>query len=296
MRCRQFGAEGPPIGSAERKPEWPAGPRSVDNEPMPLTARRASTTDRVRGGVVAVLAVVQLVVAGLGGSGALGESVGVVARAYPSPVLPAGWTFAIWAPIYLAFLGYAGYQLLPAQQSRAVHRATGWWLAASAALNAAWILAFSARFVLLAELLLVGLLVVLARVFGRLSHERAAGTAERVALRFPVALYTGWVSLALVAGTAATGVRLGLPGDGALATIAAMLMLMVAAAIVASVATFGTAVVGYAVSAVWALIGIALNGPPAAVGVTAAVATVVVLFATARRVSTSGDPRRAAWG
>jgi hypothetical protein len=26
------------------------------------------------------------------------------------------------------------------------------------------------------------------------------------------------------------------------------------------------------------------------------VATVVVLFATARRVSTSGDPRRAAWG
>jgi hypothetical protein len=263
---------------------------------MPLTARRASTTDRARVVVVAVLAVVQLVVAGLGGRGAVGESVGVVARSYPSPVLPAGWTFAIWGPIYLAFLGYAGYQLLPAQQGRAVHRATGWWLATSAVLNVAWIFAFSARFVLLAELLLVGLLVVLARVFGRLSHERATGTAERVALRFPVALYTGWVSLALVAGTAATGVRLGLPGDGALATIAAMLMLLVAAGIVASVVTFATAVVGYAMSAVWALVGIALNGPPAAVGVTAAVATVVVLFAAARRVSTSGDPRRAAWG
>jgi hypothetical protein len=46
----------------------------------------------------------------------------------------------------------------------------------------------------------------------------------------------------------------------------------------------------------WALVGIALNGPPAAVGVAAAVAAVIVLFATARRVSTSGDPRRAAWG
>jgi hypothetical protein len=75
-----------------------------------------------------------------------------------------------------------------------------------------------------------------------------------------------------------------------------MLMLLVAAGIVASVVTFATAVVGYAMSAVWALVGIALNGPPAAVGVTAAVATVVVLFAAARRVSTSGDPRRAAWG
>ena len=263
---------------------------------MPVTTRRSSTTDLARGLVVAVLAVVQLVVAGLGGSGAAGESVGDVARSYPTPVLPAGWTFAIWGPIYLAFLGYAVYQLLPAQRGRAVHRATGWWLAASAVLNAGWILAFGARDILLAEVLLLALLAVLARVFGRLSRERASGTTERVALRFPVALYTGWVSLAVVAGTAATGVRLGLPGDGALATIAAVLILLVAAGIVASVTTFGTAVVGYAAAVVWALVGIALDQPPAAVGVAAAVASVVVLFSTARRISTSGDPRRAAWG
>jgi hypothetical protein len=211
-------------------------------------------------------------------------------------VLPAGWAFAIWGPIYLAFLAYAGYQLLPAQRGRTVHRATGWWLAASAVLNAGWILAFSTRNVLLAEVLILALLAVLARVFGRLSRERASGTVERAALRFPVALYTGWVSLAVVAGTAATGVRLGLPGDGALATIAAVLILLMAAAVVASVTTFGTAVVGYAAAVVWALVGIALDRPPAAVGVAAAVASVVVLFSAARRISTSGDPRRAAWG
>jgi benzodiazapine receptor len=276
--------------------EWPGDTYAPDNGHMPVITRSSTTTDLARGLVVLVLAVVQLVVAGLGGSGATGESVGDVARSYPTPVLPAGWTFAIWGPIYLAFLGYAVYQVLPAQRGRDVHRATGWWLAASAVLNAGWILAFSARDVLLAELLLFALLAVLARVFGRLSRERASGTLERAALRFPVALYTGWVSLAVVAGTAATGVRLGLPGDGALATIAAVLILLVAAGIVASVTTFGTAVVGYAAAAVWALVGIALGQPPAAVGVAAAVATVVVLFATARRISTSGDPRRAAWG
>jgi translocator protein len=263
---------------------------------MPLTARRSSTADAARAGAVAVLAVLQLVVAGLGGSGAAGRSVGDVANSLPTPVLPAGWTFAIWGPVYLLFLAYAGYQLRSAQRARAVHRATGWWLAASAVLNAGWILAFSARWIVLAEVLLLGLLAVLARVFGRLAHERAADTAERVALRLPVALYTGWVSLAAVAGTAATGVRLGLPGDGALAAIAAVLVVLIAAAIVAAVVTAGTAVVGYAAAAVWALVGTALNGPPAAVGVAAAVAAVVVLFATARRVSTSGDPRRAAWG
>ena len=159
-----------------------------------------------------------------------------------------------------------------------MHRATGWWLAASAVLNAGWILAFAARDILLAEVLILALLAVLARVFGRLSRERASGTVERAVLRFPVALYTGWVSLAVVAGTAATGVRLGLPGDGALATIAAVLILLVAAGIVARVATSGTAVVGYSAAVVWALAGIALDEPPAAVGVAAAVASVVVLF------------------
>jgi benzodiazapine receptor len=276
--------------------EWPRLVVRHDNGAMPVTTRRSASTDLTRGLAVVALAVIQIVVAGLGGSGATGEDVGTVARSYPSPVLPAGWTFAIWGPIYLAFLGYAVYQLLPAQRTRGVHRATGWWLAVSAVLNMAWILAFSGRYVLLAEVLILALLVVLARVYGRLSRERAANATERAAFRLPVALYTGWVSLAVVAGTAATGVRLGLPGDGALAAIAAVLILIAAAGVVASVVTYATAVVGYSVAALWALVGIALNGPPAAVGVAAAIAAVVVLFATARRVSTSGDPRRAAWG
>ena len=65
---------------------------------------------------------------------------------------------------------------------------------------------------LLAELLIIALLVVLAVVFGRLSREPAADVTERVAFRGPIALYTGWVSVAMVLGTAATGVWAGLPG------------------------------------------------------------------------------------
>src|SRR4051812_49882132 len=107
---------------------------------MPLTVRRSSTTDLSRAVTVVVLAVVQLLVAGLGGSGAVGEPVGAVARSFRTPVLPADWTFAIWAPIYLAFLGYAVYQALPGQRGRAVHRATGWWLVASTVLNGGGVL------------------------------------------------------------------------------------------------------------------------------------------------------------
>jgi translocator protein len=271
-------------------------PARGDNVAMTVTSQRSALTDTVRSVVVAVLAVVQVVVSGIGGIGGVGDSVGEVARAYPTPLLAAGWAFAIWGLIYLGFLAYAGYQLLPSQRRRAVHRETGWWLAASAVFNAGWILSFSARWLPLAELMIIGLLVSLAVVFGRLSRTPAAGAVERVVLRGTVAVYTGWVSVATVLGTAATGVWIGLPGDGALATVAAVVVLLAATAIVGWVIVSGTAVVGYAAAVVWALTGIALNDPPDAVAGAAVLAVLVTLAATARRVSTSGNPRRAAFG
>ena len=263
---------------------------------MTVTSQRSVLRDRLRSAAVALLAVVQVVVAALAGTGAIGEPIGVVAKDYGTPLLAANWAFLIWAPIYVGFLGYALYQLLPAQRGREIHRRTGWWLAASAVFNATWILAFGARSILLAELLIVALMVVLAVTFGRLSREPAADVVERVAFRGPIALYTGWVSLAVALGTAATGVAVGLPGSGALSTVAAVVVLLAVAAIVAWVVLSGTAVIGYVVAVVWALAGVALNDPPAAVVVAGAFAIVVVLASTARRLTTAGNPPRAAWG
>jgi translocator protein len=258
---------------------------------MSVLSQRSARVDIVRSAVVAVLAIVQIFVAAMAGG-----SVGAVAHSLRTPLLAANWAFVIWAPIYAGFLLYAAYQLLPAQRGREVHRRTGWWAAVSALLNPAWILAFSGRVILLAELLLVALLIVLAVVFGRLSREPAADRVERAAFRGPLALYAGWVSMATVLGTAATGVWAGLPGDNALAAIAAVVVLLAAAGIVAWVVLSGTAVVPYAAAVIWSLIGIALNAPPAAVVVTGAVAIVIVLAATLRRITTAGSRVRAAWG
>jgi benzodiazapine receptor len=263
---------------------------------MTVATTRATLPDLVRVVVVAVLAVVQVVVSALGSTGAVGEPVGDVADTYATPLLAAGWAFSIWGVIYAGFLAYAVYQLLPGQRSRELHRRTGWWLAASAVFNPLWILAFGAQQLLLAELLIVALLVCLAVVLGRLTGEPATGVAERVVFRGPVALYTGWVSVATVLGTAATGAWLGLPADGPLATVLSALVLLVAAGIVSWVVTAGTQVVPYAAAVVWAVAGIALNDPPVAVVAAAVVTIVVVIAATVRRVSTAGYPVRAAWG
>lgn len=268
----------------------------VDDVPMTVTSQRSALIDGVRSGLVALLAVLQVVVSMLAATGALEEPIGVVAREYRTPLLATDWAFFIWGPIYLGFLVYAGYQLLPRQRARDIHRRTGWWLAASAIANATWILAFAGRSLLLAELMIVTLLVCLATCFGRLSREPAADVVERIAYRGPIALYTGWVSVAVVLGTAATGVWAGLPGDNALSTVAAVVVLLAVTAVVAWVVLAGTAVIGYAAAVVWALVGIALNDPPPAVVVAGAIAIVVVLSATARRLTTAGNPPRAAWG
>ena len=74
---------------------------------MTVISSRRARVDLARSAVVALLAVVQIVVSGLGGSGAIGEPIGVVANAYSTPLLAAGWTFAIWAPIYAGRSNYS---------------------------------------------------------------------------------------------------------------------------------------------------------------------------------------------
>ena len=258
---------------------------------MTVLSPRSTRNDVVRNVAVALLAIVQVVVSVL-----VGDSIGTVAREHATPLLAAGWTFAVWLPIYAGFLCYAAYQALPGQRARQIHRETGWWLAASGVFNAGWVLAFGAGWLPLAEVLIIALLVSLAVAFGRFSRVPAEGVLERVVVRGTIALYTGWVSLATPLGTAATGVWFGLPGTGALAAIAAVVVLLAVTAIVSWAVLSGTAVVPFAAAAVWGLVGTSLNEPPIGVVVAGAIAIVVVVAATARRITTAGSPVRAAWG
>lgn len=258
---------------------------------MTVLSPGPTRTDLLRNAVVVLLAVVQAMVAGLAG-----DAVGPVAREYASPLLAAGWAFAIWSVVYAGFLGYAVFQALPGQRARQLHRDTGWWLAASGVFNAGWVLAFGAGWLLLAQLLIMGLLGSVAVVFGRFCRVPAESVLERVVVRGTVAVYAGWVSMATAFGTAATGVWIGLPGSGALAAIAAVVVLLAVTAIVSWAVLSGTAVVPFAAAAVWALLGIALNDPPAGVVAAGGIAIMIVAVATARRISTAGYPVRAAWG
>ncbi|SHL39158.1 hypothetical protein SAMN05443637_12683 [Pseudonocardia thermophila] len=263
---------------------------------MTVTSPRSIHLDQTRVALVVLLGVAQAAVVVAGAFGSLGTRVGDVAQAHPTPLLPAWWASLIWIPIGLGFLAYAGYQCFPRQRHRHLHRRTGWWLAAAALCTLLWTLSWTTGRLLLAELLLVGVLVSTAVVFGRLSREPATSTAERAAFRVPVSVYAGWASTAMVVGTATTGAWIGLPGATAIASVAAVIVLIAFATIVAWVILNGTAVVGYVAAVAWAIAAIVANEPPAAVSGAAVLVLVVVFVSTVRRLATSADRVRAAFG
>jgi len=60
-----------------------------------------------------------------------GRTTGEISDSFNLVFVPAGYVFSIWGLIYLAVLGFAVFQALPAQQSNPRVAATGWWFVLS---------------------------------------------------------------------------------------------------------------------------------------------------------------------
>ncbi|GAA1691628.1 hypothetical protein GCM10009830_44230 [Glycomyces endophyticus] len=233
-----------------------------------------SRNDLARATAVLAAAVLQTVAGALGGSGALGEPVGDVARSYPNPLLPAGGAFMIWNLIYLAVLALAVWQLLPSQRGEPLHRRTGWWIAAVGVLNAVWVVLFSADQVAAAQIVIVLLLVALAAAWRNAAAEPASGRAARWLFWGPLTLYTGWVAVATVVGALTTAAAA--TGDGA-GTVAAVIALGATAIVLIAVVAKAKGVTMFAAAAIWALAWIAASAEtPVAVFASLSAALVAV--------------------
>ena len=220
----------------------------------------SSSSDLLRSATVAVAALAQVFSAPLT-SLALGPSSdqGPISDANLSPVTPAGYAFTIWGLIYLGSLALAGYQLLPAQRGREVHRRTGWWIAAAFGCSTVWVPIFGSRTIWLSQLVILALVACLAVVMIRLTRLGAAETtAERLLLRLPVSLYLGWATLATFAGFGTTLRSLGMPERAGWVTALSVVLVVVAAALCTAVVTRETAVAGFTFTACWALVAVAV--------------------------------------
>ena len=243
----------------------------------------ADTRDRLRQVLVLLLTLAQPVTTFL--AFALGTSFEEATRSDAgAPLLePAGYAFSVWTLIYGSCLGYGIYQALPSQRNNLLSRRTGFPAASAFAGTCAWLL--FARFNLTwgTVACILWMLASLAVAFRRvvaLAPPRNA--AERWLVVMPISVFTGWVSAAVFANTAAA-LKVSGWHDLALPEAAWAVVMLLAAGTAGAwltVASRGNAY--YALTVVWALVAIAvanLAGRSPAVAVAAAAMASLVLAA-----------------
>lgn len=248
---------------------------------------RSGSTDVLRQAVVVVSAVAGIAGAAIG-SGAFGgtpiaSAAGGALSADATLVAPAGPAFAIWSVVYTGLVGLAVWQLLPAHREDARQRSTGWLVAASLLLNAAWIGTVQAGWLWVSVAVIAVLLVVLVATFGRLLEREPASRVEALLVDGTIGLYLGWVSIATVANAAAV-LR-----DGGLTsgeTAWAVGVLGVAAGVGAFTAVRGGGRLAYGAGLAWGLGWVAAarsgaeSNPSTTVAVAAGIAAAVVAGTT----------------
>jgi hypothetical protein len=128
-----------------------------------------------------------------------GLTTGEVSARYPSPFTPAGFTFSIWALIYLALTLFVLYQALPSQRGNAALAGIGPLFKLNCLANAAWIFAWHYDQLLLSLLLIALILGTLVVIYRRLEDPALGGGLRRWTVQLPFRLYTGWLTVANIA-------------------------------------------------------------------------------------------------
>ena len=266
----------------------------------PLTGQMAghltsapTPADRVRQ-VGVTLAEILCVYGTLVGVGVLGtpvqESSGGALAADATLLAPATPAFSIWSVIYLGLAAYTIWQWLPASATDARARATGWLIAASMMLNAAWLLVTQQGWIWVSVLVIFALVLVLGRTLERLTTVgpgEPRGMIERVVVDGTMGLYLGWVAVATCANVTAALMASGVELPSPAADLVGVVVLAVAAAIGVLLARRLGGRYAVAAAMAWGLAWIAVGRigaePRSSIVAAGAItATVVVVLASVR--------------
>jgi hypothetical protein len=188
-----------------------------------------------------------------------GQNTGDISDRFAVYFVPAGFTFAIWLPIYLALGAYAIYQATRAQRSNFAQRAVGWLFVLSSILNIAWIFLWHYNRFPLTLIVMIGLLLTLIAIYLRLGIGLRVVPPDRFWLiHVPFSLYLGWISVATIANATQVLDYLGWGGWGIAPQTWAAIMLVVATGLGALMA-FRRRDAIYLLVLVWAFVGIAFK-------------------------------------
>ena len=216
--------------------------------------------DTVRQVINVVATLLVLVVNGLANSLPInGQTSGEISDRFQVYFVPAGYVFSIWGLIYLALIAFSIYQALPAQRNNPHLRSIGYLYALSCVANAVWLFLWHYEIFVLTVFVMLALLLLLIAIYLRLGTGRTrVSAAETWLVRVPFSIYLGWITVATVANVTTLLDYLNWGGWG-LSPEAWAIIMLVAAAAIASAVSLTRGDIAYILVIVWAFVGIAVK-------------------------------------
>lgn len=211
-----------------------------------------------------------------------GNTVGGVSERYHNYFTPAGYAFAIWSLIYLGlgmFVIYQARSLYKQKASDKIVFQVGWWFVISCFANIFWIVTWVYEFTGLSVLIMALLLFSLIRIIVRTNMEMEDAPLHKIAfVWWPFSAYSGWITVAFIANTAAYLTKIGWRGFG-ISAVSWTVIMIFAAGVINMAMTWTRNMREFALVGVWGLVAIAVaNWGEVPVIAKTALAVAAILF------------------
>ena len=215
-----------------------------------------------------------------------GNTMKTVSDNYFNYFTPAGYAFSIWGIIYLGLLGFVFYTGRPLFTKKDVDPTLpkiGWWFVISCLANSIWIVSWLYNYTGLSVIIMTILLISLLKIIVNTRMELDSHPFKKYLFIFwPFAFYSGWVSVALIANTAAWLTKINWNGFGISSIVWTIIMICIAGLVnIYMIRTRNLR--EYAIVGIWGLIAIAVSntnkgGPDSIIYACYAISIVILIF------------------
>jgi hypothetical protein len=195
-----------------------------------------------------------------------GNTMKIVSDKYHNYFTPAGYAFSIWGLIYLGLLGFVCYtgSVFFKKRSRNIEDKIivlniGWWFVISCIANSFWIIAWLYEYTGLSVIIMLVLLFSLLKIIVNTRMELDFHPLKKYLFIFwPFAIYSGWITVALIADVAAWLTKINWSGGG-ISEIAWTIIMIVVAGLINVLMIWKRNLREFAVVGIWALMAIAFG-------------------------------------
>lgn len=187
------------------------------------------------------------------------QTTGEISDRFDVYFVPAGYVFSIWGVIYIGWIAFGIYQLLPAQRDNPRLNQIGYLFAFNCVANMTWLILWHYEYFVLTVVVMLALLLSLIAIYLRLQIGHiTVSTAEKWGVDIPFSVYLGWVTVATIANITSVLYYLQWGGWGISPEVWTLIMLTAGVGI-ASAVSLTRGDVAYMLVIIWAFVGIAVK-------------------------------------